>query len=321
MIVSDIWNDAKSTRGFGNCDDATLYAAISESVRILANRVPDWDWTIGRAAFCAFDGYITLPREVETVLAANINGFPAWPRDKWFIHHLNGPGCYSKINAFHEFYDEVGQVSTFRDMPWPGYLIGVPESVADEGKLMLVYGYDVNDKELYHTDGDGNVVKGIRVPITLAAIPVFPDPVVVKSITRVVKGDTVGGVRLWAQDYNGIEPVTLLGYYYPDEREPQYKRMRFPKESEVYITFRRKTLDVKTQADWIPFESKVALLMMLNSLRRMYQGNLQEAQLFEEKAVTLLREEELAKKVRGSTGPQIRNFSSNNNERLRGRRR
>lgn len=319
MLVKDIWADAKSSRGFGNCDPATLYSAISDSVRVLANKVREWDWMIGTMTICAEDGYLTLPRDVETPLAINVDGSPAWSRDKWFVHHINGPGCGTMIDCFNKFWDEVEDVCTFRQPPNGTYLLGVPEEASDEGKQMLVYGYDIMDKELYHTDGGGKIVKGVRVPITAAAIPAFIDTVIIKKVTRVVKGETDGGVHLWAVDPMGAEESVLIGYYYPDEVEPKYRQIRVKAGGEVMMTYRRKTMDVKTQNDWIPFESKLALLLMLQSLRKVYSGDLGGGQAFEEKAVDLLRNEEMSKKVRTSIGPQVRNFSSNNNERLRGR--
>ena len=110
----------------------------------------------------------------------------------------------------------------------------------------------------------------------------------------------------------------MLGYYYPDEAEPRYRRLRFPNESKVLLTYRRKNLTIQAENDFIPFDSKLALLMALRSLRYMYDGNLAQSQAFEEKAIDLLRNEENAKRVMTSVGPQVRNYSSNNNERLRG---
>lgn len=316
MLVKDIIADARSSRGFGTCDEATLYSVLTEAVQMLSNKVREWDFLISRAEFCAFDGFLTLPREVETPLAATINGKAAWGRDKWFVHHINGPGCHSSTS--NSYWDEVDQTSTFRNVPWPAFLMGTPENVADIGKEMLVYGYDYLDKELQHQDDDGNWVRGIRVIITNDNIVNYPDPVQVKQITRVVKGETAGAVRLWAIDPCGVDEVTMLGYYYPDEAEPRYRRLRFPNESKVLLTYRRKNLTIQAENDFIPFDSKLALLMALRSLRYMYDGNLAQSQAFEEKAIDLLRNEENAKRVMTSVGPQVRNYSSNNNERLRG---
>jgi len=317
MLVGDILQDAKSSKGYGSCESVALYAAITDSVRMLANRVREWDWTLASAKFRAFDGYLVLPREVETPIAANVNGVAAWPRDRWFVHHINGPGCYS--GESNKYWTEVDTVSTFKQMPWEGSLTVVPEDISDVGKAMLIYGYDWEDRELQHKDEDGNWVKGMSLIMSQDSPSSFPIPTLVKSITKVIKDETNGEVSLWAYDISPLaRPIEKIGLYYPDEIEPTYRRLKFPKDSEVMLTYRRKSTNYTNAKDWIPFESKTALLLALKSIRFMYDGDLARAQVFEDKAVDLLRNEEMSKKVRTSVGPQVRNYSSHNNERLRG---
>ena len=321
MLIADIWNDAKSSRGYGICKSDELYAAITEAVATLSNK-GSWDWMVGHMTLCAHDGYVTMPREVEKILAANADGYPTWARDKWFQHHVNGPGNYTQIDAYKAFHDEVGIVSTFKCVPEPAVLLGVPESSDDNGKALLVYGYDWLDKQLHHIDpSTGKQTLGIRVPISTEDVPGHLDDIVVKKIDRVVKPETVSSVSLWAFPQcggDGVEP-TLIGFYYPDETKPEYRRYRFPKGSCVDIKYRRKNLTFKTQNDFIPFDSKTALMLMLKAIRAWSNGEIEEGNIFEAKAIDLLTAEETAKKAKNSIGPQVRNFSTNTNERLRGR--
>jgi hypothetical protein len=320
MLVSEVWSAAKSSRGYGSCSNDKLYDAITEAVTILSDK-GDWDWMVGHMTLCAFDGYIVLPREVEKIMGANVNGYPTWARDKWYVHHINGIGEYSRIDAFMNFHDECGEVSTFRAVPEPSFLLGVPEDESDNGQEMIVQGYDWTDRELHHIDPtSGKQVKGIRVPISTAAVPGHKDDIVVKTVTRVIKPQTAGMVALWAVPQcwtDGTSEATMIGNYYPDEVAPRYRKYRFPKESCLNIHYRRKNLRFQSQNDFIPFDNVTALLLMLKAVRHYHEANIGNGQPLEDKAVDLLRSAEAAKKARDDIGPQIMDFSSDNSERLR----
>jgi hypothetical protein len=319
MLVSEIWSAAKSSRGYGTCTDSKLYEAITEAVAILSNE-SDWDWMIGHMTLCAFDGYIVLPREVEKIMGANVNGYPTWARDKWYVHHINGMGEYSRIDGYLSFHDEVGNVPVFRCPPSPSILVGIPEDSADEGGEMIVQGYDLVDRELHHIDPTtGKQVKGIRVPISSSDVPGHKDDVVVKKIDRVIKPQTTGMVALWAFDSctDGTDDPVMLGNYYPDEVEPRYRKYRFPQESCLNIHYRRKNLTFQSQNDFIPFDNTTALLLMLKAVRFYHDTNLGAGQPLEDKAIDILQAAEKAKKARDDIGPQVMDFSSYNNERLR----
>lgn len=323
MLVSDIWNEAKSSKGYGNCNSTELYNAITQAVELLSDKGA-WDWKVGWMTICAYDGYFTMPREVEKVLAVNINGHPAWARDMWYMHHVNGTGDYTLIDGYNAFYDEVGVFPTFRDVAEPSLLVGLPSVATDEGKELLVYGYDWNDKELYHTDPvTGNDVKGIRVPITLVDPPAYPDPLPVKKIDRVVKPVTDGCIQLWAypQCFDAETEPYALGLYYPDETQPRYRRYRFPKYSCIGLKYQRKTLTYGSQDDFIPFDNHLPLMLALKAVREYANGNMDKGQVFENKAIELLESAEKAKKQKTDIGPQVKDFSSYNQERLRGYRR
>jgi len=321
MLVSDIWSAAKGSQGYGSCKEGELYEAITEAVHLLSDK-GSWDWMIGHMTICAFDGYITMPREVEKVEAANINGVPAFPRDKWYVHHLNGVGEYSMIDSTNRFYDEVGTVPTFRGLTEPSLLIGVPESDSDEGKEMIVQGYDATDRELFHTNDNGDYVKGIRVPITSSSIPSFKDPSTVRKITRIIKPQTTGCVSLFAhpQCYDDSSETVQIGYYYPDETDPRYRKYRFPKASCLSIKYRRKNLVFSSQSDFIPFDNRLALMLALKAVRTYHTNNLEGGMQWEEKATALLRQSEEARRQNSAIGPQVLDYSSDNNERLRGSR-
>jgi hypothetical protein len=158
------------------------------------------------------------------------------------------------------------------------------------------------------------------VPISTSSPPGHKDDIVVKSVTRVIKPETVGMVALWAVPQcwtNGTSEATMIGNYYPDEVEPRYRRYRFPKGSCITILYRRKNLKFQSQNDFIPFDNVTALLLMLKAVRHYHGSEVGNGQPLEDKAIALLKKAENAKKARDDIGPQVMDFSSDNSERLR----
>ena len=114
LLVSEIWEDAKVA--FGHCNETRLFNQITDAVELLANK-GEIDVLVGYVDLCVTAQCITLPREVETVLAVNIGGHPALGHDELFSFHLNGPGDFSKSCNYDWF--NTGSFPTYRDLPCP----------------------------------------------------------------------------------------------------------------------------------------------------------------------------------------------------------
>src|ERR1700678_3637015 len=94
LTVNDVYNDV--ARVLGSNDPATIYSRINDIVEILSTE-SDWDPTRGYVDVCVgCNGQVTLPPEVDVVLAVNIGGRPTQMHDFWFMFHLNGPGEHFK---------------------------------------------------------------------------------------------------------------------------------------------------------------------------------------------------------------------------------
>ena len=118
-------------------------------------------------------------------------------------------------------------------------------------------------------------------------------------------------------EYVGSVASTLIGWYYPDETEPQYRRIRVSASRSVTMRYRRKNLDLTSENDYIPLENPLAVIQAARSVAYRYRGMIAEAQAAQMDAVNLLEEEQDARNINNSpVAPQVLNYSSYNDERL-----
>jgi len=130
-----------------------------------------------------------------------------------------------------------------------------------------------------------------------------------RSIDAINKTATKGWVRVYA-----VDPVTgaesCIAILAPDETLPQYRRYAIPgfeseEGSTVTVLAKRKFIPIVTDDDDLIVTNLGALKMMAIAIEKEENNNLVEAQVYEEKATALLREE--LKEVDGAniSRPQI----------------
>jgi len=297
LLVSDVYDEVQ--RVMGQCDDASTFNRISDATEILCNKT-DIDPLIGWVDINTAGGRaITLPREVDTVLALNISGRPTFPRDRWAEFHLNGKGTDCGPACGH-YWDDKGDFPIFVDPTAPVQLTGVctADDVAAE---LWAYGYDADDRRIFSTVG-GNTVDGYKV--VLSTTPTAPGggAPFFKRITEIRKTATKGFVSLYGTDDT---PVTgLLGEYEPFETLPKYRRLLISSDAcWVRIQYRRKVFRVTAQTDRIPIHSRYALMLMCKALQKFDDDKIEEAKIYEDKAVAYLLEKQNA--TNPPTSPSI----------------
>ena len=301
MLYEEIKDDAKLV--LGDCDGATVKRRVTEAIEILANMGDGtWDGMIGEMTVCVDNhkGEVTLPRDVLKVLSINVDGCPTFPRDKWFQYHLNGPG--TKWRDVSSAWDEGMETSVIRE-PEEATTISVETEVAaDDGKEFTIFYDDEDDRR-----------QSATFSMNFAITPVSDFKV--KRINSVHKDETQGYVKLF---YTEPEP-TLAGWYYPDERSPRYRRVRVQASKSIQMIYRRRSLAILNDKDYIPLRSKVAIMQALWSIKYRYQGELQKAVQSQQDAYHLLEQDQYARQVTNSpVGPQVLDYSEWNNERLKG---
>ena len=303
FTVADIASDAK--RILANCDDATLFNRLNYVVELLANE-SDWDPLVGVVDICTNPGEtcVTLPREVETLLAVNIGGRPAQARNRFFSFHLNGPGDDCRESCSYTW-DDKGDVPLFYDPPSPVQFIAFLENPNDTNAELWVYGYDEQNRWI-RTEVCGEMVDGCPVPAIYGYAVPNPDQQVFSRIIRVRKSVTQGYIRLTSFDI-GVNTGVLLGDYAPDETEPSYRRIKLSRNCGwVRVIFRRRVFKLKTMDDLIPLHSPFALLMALKATQKMEDDQIDEGEKYLARAIDFITKEQLSRNPVTTPEVQVR---------------
>lgn len=283
FIVDDLWEDAEKVVGI--CDEPRILRLLSDAVALIANKA-DIDGWIGTIDICSTEGgsCLTLPREVETPIGVNIGGHPTFGFHQLFNHHLNGPGdCHIGCNWT---WQDQGTHPVYRDLAVPSKIVAYVQRPEDTGASFIVYGFDVNGNPLDTVTSTGRT-PGYQVPTIYGyAIPDSVAPVVAR-ISSIVKAPTIGSIRLSTIDNSGPTGV-LLGVYEPDERFPQYRRIRLNRPCRWARVSYRKTNPIFTSRfDHVMLRSRMALVLALQAVKFYSETNIAQAHAFEADAARL----------------------------------
>lgn len=289
LLVSEIWDEARKI--FGHCLEPKLFRWITDSVELLAQK-GEIDPLVGYVDMCVDGSCITLPPEIETVLAVNVCGSPLISRDVLFTFHLNGPGDGCSCGPT---WQDKGNWPTYKDLKCPGKLIAFLDRPEDAGKMLKVFGWDEQNRPL-RTLVNGVWEDGIRIPTIFGyALPSSSDPVV-SRISGVVKDLTVGNIRLSSFDNSANATGgtgILLGVYENWEVKPIYRRIKIGVcAGWVTIAYRRRSIELRGLNDRILLHSRPALLMAMRALKFYDDGDIANGNAFEANATRLITERE-----------------------------
>lgn len=303
MFVRDFYSQAKTQ--FEGCDEATIFSHLTDAVRLLANKGLN-DPLLGELSLCVCNGCITLPRDVGTVLGVNVHGQPTLLQDQWFQYHINGPGTQGCIPCSPNSY-ELGQVCTFRDLSEPAYLVSELTSAADNNKRLRVYALDETGNKIFTPGPDGKLYEGFNVPTIFGFSQRAPSVPAISSIYRVSKDATKDFVGLYAINKSDGVSQTKVGYYEPDETLPQYRRIRVGNKTSVRVKYKKASLQIRNQGDFINCDNFEALRLACRAVKLRLQDKFDAAKVPEAEASRILAEETEAKRPSGPRVPQIIN--------------
>jgi len=300
FLVDDIYDDAVQI--IGESDNRKVFRWLSDAISMTANKADLEGWkgyldicsagcscsdttTCNNPAGCG-RRCISLPREVDTVIGVNIGGQPVLGYHQLFEFHLNGPGSCRTVCEW-KWQDQGGGHPTYRELVRPSKIVAHLQSVEDNGKKVIVYGYDDAGHVLRRQE-NGCWIDGYRVPTMYGlAVPDTEAPTIAR-ITGVFKEPTVAEISLATTDSSG-STGTLLTVMEPDETLPQYRRIQLNRSCNwARIAFLRINPKVKSRWDHIPLRSPLALLMALQA-RRCYKDvtRIAEAHSYEADALRL----------------------------------
>jgi hypothetical protein len=123
-----------------------------------------------------------------------------------------------------------------------------------------------------------------------------PAPLVAR-VDRVRKPITNGLIDLVGWDNKRqTQSPTFIGHYEADEIEPQYRRIKVGvKSGPVRIRFRRRSFQILSVNDWLPFTSAMPILCMVKAMEYLRKDNVQAYEQYKKEADKLLAEEQTAK--------------------------
>ncbi len=284
--VSDILPEAKKI--VGHYDNAVVFRKITDAVELLANK-GDFDPLVGTVDICTSGRVVTLPSEVEVILAVNMVGEPAVGRDELYHFHINGPGSIGPAVRYQ--WTDMSDAPVFRDPPCPSRLYVITEVPEDAGLEFVVYGYDSSGNYVRTRLPDGTYKDGWRVPVFYGVVGTVPatEPKF-ERISAVQKAPSRGPVRLIGIGDSGEE---LLAVYQSYDTIPRFKRILLSDcVPWVRIKYRRRTFAVRSEYDLLPLHSSQALLAMLRAIRAYEVGDIPQGEAYEATAVRWLTEEQ-----------------------------
>lgn len=300
FLVEDIYEEGK--RIFGACSDEKFFRWVGDAASLVTNKL-DVEGLKGYLDICTVGCHscessstrrcrdtcgrrcVALPREVDTVLAVNIQGQPALGYGQLFSFHLNGPGD-NRQSCDWSWYDQGRHYSTYRDIITPANLVTFLERPEDNGKLFVVLGYDSKGNVLRRNE-NGVWLDGIRLPTLYGyAIPDVDQPLVAR-ITGIQKDRTAGSIRLATTDSSGGTGINL-GVYEPDQTVPQFRRIKLSRACDwVRIAYRKTNNSFHSRFDHIPLRSRLAFLMAMQAVKSYAAFQLADAHAFEADAARM----------------------------------
>lgn len=268
-----------------------------------------WKGALGYYAFPSVDNVFTLPYPFLSVVGLDWFLWPLPVFGQFHDFNITGPGLpINNQQIPNGIVTDLGDgYATLLDPPTAGSTLLIkPDLLIDSGKTFRFYGIS-NGKEIFDVNGAGmNIV--VNYPSTSEAT-VFD---VVTGIEVPVDSTTgastmVGGWTLYSVAPDSTQ--TEIGYYYPNETRPSYRRYRIGVTSAstsqypnaVTVLCRRRFMPVFKETDWLIPGNVGALKFAMQAIDSETTKN--PAQDFWIQAFNILNQELHA--TRGAARPEL----------------
>ena len=295
MPIRATFGNFKSSRGPNAIGlpstDTRVKQYVNEAIQRLIT-MGDWVGTVQKYRFCASNGCIVLPRQIEQVLAVAVCKYPITIRSEFFEFVEHGYGLREETDGHATQWLDHGTTCTFNDISGVDKKIKVYSDVTEAvGTQILIQGYD-DDGNWIRTQVAGVWYDGEFVtPTTIGTLTTN----IFTSITGVQKPITNGNIRLY-QYSTTLLTQTAIAEYEPDEINPVYRKALIAGLSQVGAcadsnqtgTCTNKTitvlakmafLPVNKDNDWLLIPNLSALKMACMAIKK------EEANQWEEAAV------------------------------------
>ncbi len=262
-----------------------------------------WVGTVQRYRICTgTSACLTWPRQIETIEAYQICNTPGTVRNQWYEYVGHGPGLLDEDdNWFHQLVDR-GTAVAFDDIIGTTKRIRVVSDVGESATArILLQGYDENANWI-RTQDAGSWIDGEYVTISTGGNNSTKK---FTSLTGVIKPTTNGPVRLYEYDDTTGTFSKALAYYENDETVPIYRRSMIPglnnlsgcdgdstcDNTKVTIIAKLRHIDVVNDNDFFLLGSISALKLMVMSILKEERNLIEEAIVYESRAIKELQDE------------------------------
>jgi hypothetical protein len=228
------------------CDDDPRIPLWTNAFQERALNLGRWNGTTQLVRFCLTGGCLVLPREVAVIEAAKLDGVPMQIATPWYQflrpHEPSYPGlspncagwsngCGCGCGCFPMTLEQRGTQASFAKTSTNNQRIRFyPGNAVDNGKTIIVQGYDSNGNWVRTTVGDARI-DGEQVTL---AMPFVDTTTIWKpgAPTGVIKEVTQYRVLGYAVDATTGDEVSIADYQ-PGETEPMYQVYNIPKFGRV----------------------------------------------------------------------------------------
>ena len=236
--LNDGRNFCGTAVGAGSCDTDEQDAAINRAQEHLLNK-SDWKLTVRRIRIQVCNHWISLPREIEKIIAVTMDHVPVLAQSKYWEFLEGGPGRidqYTDTNS--KDLVDMGNYPCFADIDCDKTrkLVAFSTEEEDEELTFSIRGRTAYNREILTNGIPGETlainrwkdgVEGTFENISNATL----STTYYRFIDSIVKPVTKGYVTLYAYDPDATvaneDPMLLqLGIYHPDETQPSYRRYR-----------------------------------------------------------------------------------------------
>lgn len=265
-----------------------------------------WKGAISYAGFPTVTNYFTLPYQFLSVIGAEWFRCPVPVFGQFHDFVIGGPG--QPLSGFPPcgIIEDLGDgYPTTVDIPTDSSTLTITlDNASDAGKVFRLYGDDANDRQIFDAHGMGINVTTVSPSVTTSqtfnAITGIQAPVNVDGSSAMIGG--------WTLSSTASAVVTTLGYYYPNEARPSYRRYRIGVTSStntqvpnaVTVLVRKRFIPVYKETDWIAIGNLGALKFGMQAIDSEAAKN--EAQPLWDKCFAILNQELHA--TRGAARPE-----------------
>lgn len=283
--------------GQGMCStDPRLTDKINEAVGRLMQKAC-FKNLVHCVRLCVSGGGVTLPRDIEKILKARIDGEFSSVFSKWYEYLSTGPGILE--DGYGDYVDLIERCEspTQYDVPYPVQLMVISDKEEDENATILIRGYDETNREIFSDDNVPGEEIQISNTIGYYSKNKFS---IIKSVHKpVTNGNIFLMTYRWDPDTRELWR-DHLSTYHPDETLPSYRRyvLQTYDESDGTPIYQRLNALVKLRhvpasrdTDILQIESMSAIKAMMQSIRFSDAGDLKNAVQYESAAEKILLEQ------------------------------